>query len=146
MTRIYTWEPTFYPPGYWAVTEEIKRIGDETSFVFLGPFERRSDAAAIRTPFEWILQFDGQEVKTLSKDRELSLNKAWKFYPEDCEHCGGGLEVLSMNRFGMWVNDDDLVRCTSCYCLGYIDVGSSSYDVSVFWPEEPCAKCHRKME
>ena len=74
--------------------------------------------------------------------------KCWIDWPEECVYCGGELQVLTNagqpnfdDEFDVLANDGDLVRCKSCYCLGWIETEDDFAEVRQ--PDDMCAKCYR---
>ena len=47
--------------------------------------------------------------------------KIWKWYPEECELCGGDVEVFTEAKYEEgYACDGDPVKCTDCKCTGSI--------------------------
>jgi len=60
----------------------------------------------------------------------------WRYYPDECNACGGDLEVFTDEKSGEgWVYDDDPIRCTECSAKGVASV--HDFDcVYIQWDED----------
>lgn len=59
----------------------------------------------------------------------------WRYYPDDCDDCGGELEVYTDQLEEGWVEDSDPVRCIECAAVGQMVVNDVE-DVRIGWRKE----------
>jgi hypothetical protein len=66
--------------------------------------------------------------------------KTWRPWPDDCNHCGGALEILTDETRDDWGFDGDELRCSECKCPGYLAVCAVD-DVCSVMHDEPVCDC-----
>lgn len=65
--------------------------------------------------------------------------KEWRYFNDDCLHCGGDAEVLTDTGEDNLACDGDEARCTSCGCPGHVSCDDERGWIN--WHDEPDCDC-----